>query len=907
MSRRLLIPEVVQTSAVDCGPACLAALLAGFRLSGSYGRLREACQTSVDGTSIDTMEQLANRLGLDAEQIVVPPDHVPIPEAAAMPAITVVRLPKGFTHFVVLWRRAGGRVQLMDPMVGRRWATIDEITKELYIHEMAVPSEAWREWAGGKEFGGALRGRMLDLGLSQARASDLLGQAMAEPKWRAAATLDATVRMFQSLARKKAFSSRSEIERVLVSTFRRAVATPEDAPKWIPSEYWTVRETGADEVAFRGAVLVRVKGLRAEPMNRPAEDNVLPVEVRAAVREAPANPGKTLWELLLRDGAWMPGIVAGSLLFASVGVVLQALLFKALISGGHELAARGQRLVGILAVLVLLSILLATEFLSISALIGMGRRLEARFRELFFAKLPKIAEPYFQSRLTSDMAERSHNIHNLRVLPALAGQLLYSAFQLVLTAAAVVWIDRALWALVALSVITAVGLPLAVQPLLGEQELRVRTHMGALSRFYLDSLLGLAPIRTHLADAAVRAEHRSLLDRWADSTFGTQRTVIALGAVQMALGFGLAAALVVSHVAHHPDSAAVLLLAYWGLNIPAIGGDLATMACQYPLHRNIALRVLEPLAAIEEEGVREPEEFGPAPISNSALMEHRGARISMRGVTAQAGGHALVRDITLEISPGSHIAIIGRSGAGKSSLAGLLLGWRRPSSGTLLVDGAELSGASQESLRRHTAWIDPTVQIWNRSLLDNLRFGLAGASAMSMAEVLERVDFTALLEKLPDGLQTMLGEGGALVSGGEGQRVRVGRALPRPGIRLAILDEPFRGLDAETRRGLLRTVRHVWRDATLLWITHDVAEAQALDRVLLMENGAIVEDGVPAELIRQPESRYRAVVNEEAELKRRWFRSAEWRRLDMQDGVLTDANTSESLVTASQPERERIA
>jgi hypothetical protein len=77
--------------------------------------------------------------------------------------------------------------------------------------------------------------------------------------------------------------------------------------------------------------------------------------------------------------------------------------------------------------------------------------------------------------------------------------------------------------------------------------------------------------------------------------------------------------------------------------------------------------------------------------------------------------------------------------------------------------------------------------------------------------------------------------------------------------------------------------------------------------VLLRENGAIVEDGVPAEVIRQPESRYRAVVNEEAELKRRWFRSAEWRRLDMQDGVLTDANTSESLVTASQPERERIA
>jgi ABC-type bacteriocin/lantibiotic exporter with double-glycine peptidase domain len=904
MSRRLLIPEVVQTSDVDCGPACLAALLAGFGLPASYGRLREACQTSVDGTSIDTMEQLANRLGLEAEQIVVPPDHVAIPEAGALPAIAVVRLPNGFTHFVVLWRRIAGKVQVMDPLVGRRWAATDEIAKELYIHEMTVSAEAWREWAGGKEFGDALGRRILDLGVTRAKASYLLGLAMAEQDWRAAATLDATVRMFQSLARKKAFSSGAEVERVLASTFRRAIETPDGAHKWIPPEYWTVRKTGADEVAFRGAVLVRAKGLSTQPVDR----DVLPPEIRAAVREALPHPARTLWQLLLRDGPWTPGIAAGSLLFASAGVVVQALLFKALIGGGGELAARGQRMGGILAILALLAILLATEFLSISALIGMGRRLEARFRELFFAKLPKIAEPYFQSRLTSDMAERSHNIYNLRALPALGGQLLYSAFQLVLTAAAVVWIDRSLWPVVALSVLTAVGLPLAVQPLLGEQELRVRTHMGALSRFYLDSLLGLAPIRTHVADAAVRGEHRSLLGRWANASFNTQKTIIALSAIQMALGFGLAASLVVMHVGHHPDSAAVLLLAYWGLNIPAIGSDLASMACQYPLHRNIAMRVLEPLTAIEEEKEAEPEEFSAAPISKSALMEHPGVRISMHGVTAQAGGHALVRDITLEIAPGSHLAIIGRSGAGKSSLAGLLLGWRKPSNGTLLVDGAELSGASLESLRRHTAWIDPTVQIWNRSLLDNLRFGLAGASAMSLADVFERVDFTSMLERLPDGLQTILGEGGALVSGGEGQRVRVGRALPRPGVRLAILDEPFRGLDAETRRSLLRTVRQVWRDATLLWITHDVAEAQGLDRVLLMEGGAIVEDGVPADLLRQPESRYRAMVNEEIELKRRWFRSAEWRRLDMEDGVLKEASAPSSrAAAASLAEQERIA
>ena len=84
--RRFFAPEVIQTSALDCGPAALKCLLEGFGVSVSYGRLREACQTSVDGTSIDTIETLAQSLGLDAEQVMMPVDHLLLPEADALPA-----------------------------------------------------------------------------------------------------------------------------------------------------------------------------------------------------------------------------------------------------------------------------------------------------------------------------------------------------------------------------------------------------------------------------------------------------------------------------------------------------------------------------------------------------------------------------------------------------------------------------------------------------------------------------------------------------------------------------------------------------------------------------------------------------------------------------------------------------
>src|SRR6266567_8318319 len=120
---------------MDCGPASLKSLLEGFGISVSYGRLREACQTDVDGTSIDTIEDAAVQLGLQAEQIMLPVDFVLAPEAAALPAVVVVRMPNGVTHFVVAWRRSGRFIQVMDPAVGRKWQTCRSFLNELFVHK----------------------------------------------------------------------------------------------------------------------------------------------------------------------------------------------------------------------------------------------------------------------------------------------------------------------------------------------------------------------------------------------------------------------------------------------------------------------------------------------------------------------------------------------------------------------------------------------------------------------------------------------------------------------------------------------------------------------------------------------------------------------------------------------------
>src|SRR5262249_27224122 len=156
--------EVVQTSAMDCGPAVLTCLLEGFGIPVHYGRLREACQTDVDGTSIDVLEAVANRLGLAAEQVMLPVDHLLLPRPAALPALVVVRQPRAKTPFALAWRGHGPLVQVMAPAVGRRWVRAPRLLADVYVHAQLVLASAFESWTHSAEFQDALAHRLRQLG-----------------------------------------------------------------------------------------------------------------------------------------------------------------------------------------------------------------------------------------------------------------------------------------------------------------------------------------------------------------------------------------------------------------------------------------------------------------------------------------------------------------------------------------------------------------------------------------------------------------------------------------------------------------------------------------------------------------------------------------------------------------------
>ena len=852
---------------MDCGPASLKCLLEGFGTPASYGRLREACQTGVDGTSIDTMESVANQLGLEAEQIMLPLDHLLLSVSKTLPAIVVVRLPSGLTHFVVAWRRHGSVLQVMDPAVGRRWVPCAQFAREVFSHSMPAPAADWREYASSDDFQAALRERLGNLRLSRAAIGRLCARALADPSWRGLAALDAGARLLAALKRTDGVRSSRDCMLLL----DRLCAHPE----LIPARYWSVRpgpmdDEGQEQVLMRGAVLVRVRGKRSEPAAEP----LLP-ELAAAIQERPLSPARELLRALHQSGVLSLGVLIAALAIGAGGVLVEAILLRGIFDIADGLHLAGQRLGAMAAILLFSSALLLFEVPLFAGALRFGRQLENRFRLAFFSKIPRITDRYFHSRLTSDMAERAHVIHRLRNMPGQVRMALQAIFGLCATAAGIIWLSPGAAPFVVLTVAIALLPAFSAQSVLIERDLRVRSHLGALARFYLDAMLGLFAIRAHGAERSVRREHEKLLGEWAHAALRLQRTVVSIEALQLTAMFGLIAALFLLHPLQGADIGRVLLVVYWALNLPVLGQEFNALARQYPNHRNTVIRLLEPLRAPEESSAGAGDACVPASAAPS---------IEFHDVSVEASGHTILENINLQIEAGKHVAIVGPSGAGKSSLAGLLLGWLKPSRGRILTGGLPLDC---DRLRSQTAWVDPAVQLWNRSLLSNLTYG-SQADAGRIGRSIDLALLRSVLENLPQGMQTRLGEGGGLVSGGEGQRVRLARAMLRADVRLIILDEPFRGLDREKRRHLLARARDLWRDCTLLCITHDIEETRDFDRVLVIEQGRIAENGTPHELCASPGSRYAQLLEAEAQTRSGLWSRSIWRRIRIHSGRIVE-------------------
>lgn len=213
-------------------------------------------------------------------------------------------------------------------------------------------------------------------------------------------------------------------------------------------------------------------------------------------------------------------------------------------------------------------------------------------------------------------------------------------------------------------------------------------------------------------------------------------------------------------------------------------------------------------------------------------------------------GRPVLHDIALHVKPGETIAFVGESGAGKSTLLSLLPRFYEPTTGTITIDGMALPEMTVESLRRQIGLVSQDVFLFGGTLRENIVYGRIGASDEEVLEACRRAQLAAMLENLPDGLDTIVGERGIMLSGGQKQRVAIARAfLKDPPILL--LDEATSALDSTTEREIQSALEDLSKGRTTLVVAHRLGTIRNADRIVVMQQGRIVEVGNHAELMKR--------------------------------------------------------
>jgi ABC-type multidrug transport system fused ATPase/permease subunit len=246
--------------------------------------------------------------------------------------------------------------------------------------------------------------------------------------------------------------------------------------------------------------------------------------------------------------------------------------------------------------------------------------------------------------------------------------------------------------------------------------------------------------------------------------------------------------------------------------------------------------------------------------AGSATAGPRGASVEFDGVSFRYGdsGRPSLVDVTLTIEPGERVALVGGTGSGKSTLAALIPRLYQPSTGRVLVDGRDVADLTLESLRGAVAVVHQEPELFSATLRDNVAFGRPDADDRQVLEALQAAAALDVVEAVPEGLDTIVGEQGYTLSGGQRQRVALARAL-LAGPRVLILDDALSHVDVATEATILEGLPDALGDATVLLVANRRASLELADRIVLLDRGRVVAQGSHAELVRR-EPRYRAVL-----------------------------------------------
>lgn len=434
------------------------------------------------------------------------------------------------------------------------------------------------------------------------------------------------------------------------------------------------------------------------------------------------------------------------------------------------------------------------------------------------------------ARVTSDI-EALDNLYLRTAAPASA------ALLLTLIAAIFLSFYQPLLGLVLLVTMlcAGIGVPLLVARLARRPGRAQAEAAAALRSAALDGLEGAPELLAHDAAGYALAELEAAGARLTQA----QRRQVGVGGlggglILLATAVALVLVLWVAADAVRDERLSppiLVLAALLLLGVFEAVGPLAR-ACQSLTQTRIAAARLRGLAETPPS-VTDPAEPAPLP---------PGGNVAFKGVSFAyvAGARPVLRDLDLIVADGERVAIIGESGCGKSTLAQLLLRLWDPDHGSITLAGTDLRRVKQGEIHQRIAFLSQETPIFSGTLRENLLLGDPLAEEPALWAALRQAGLADFVASLPDGLETWIGETGVNLSGGQGRRLALARALLKPA-GVLLLDEPTQGLDAEAERAFFDTVAEAAQGRTLLLITHADQLTGRFDRVLTLEAGRLVE------------------------------------------------------------------
>ncbi|RKN40131.1 ABC transporter ATP-binding protein [Streptomyces hoynatensis] len=300
---------------------------------------------------------------------------------------------------------------------------------------------------------------------------------------------------------------------------------------------------------------------------------------------------------------------------------------------------------------------------------------------------------------------------------------------------------------------------------------------------------------------------------------------------------------------------AAALIAYYGVwaitpgDVVMLSAFLTTLTNSTTTLLGLAPVITKGLESVRSIGevLQTPEVEDNA--GKAEVAEVRGA-VEFRGVSFRYEGAAepAVREIDLSVAPGETIALVGASGAGKSTVLNLVIGFIRPTGGRLLLDGRDMAELDLRSFRRHLSVVPQESILFEGTIRENVAYGMDEADTERVRAALRDANALEFVERLPDGLDSLVGEHGARLSGGQKQRLAIARALIRDP-KVLILDEATSALDTRSEALVQQALARLVRGRTTFVVAHRLSTVRNADRIVVMDGGAIREVGSHAELL----------------------------------------------------------